>query len=72
MAPKGAPPAVIARLSEPLSGALLSGGLGARAFNTAMGFGPAAGIPEPMWQQIEADMRLLTIVVRERRLTFDS
>jgi hypothetical protein len=29
-------------------------------------------MPEPMRQQIEADMRLFTTVIRERRLTFDS
>jgi len=70
MAPKGTPPAVVARLSEALSGALRSEA-SVRAFN-AMGFKPGAGMPEPMRQQIEADMRLFTTVIRERRLNFDS
>jgi tripartite-type tricarboxylate transporter receptor subunit TctC len=70
MAPKGTPPAVIARLSEALSAALGTDAA-VRAFN-AMGFKPGAGTPGPMARQIEADMRLFTTVIRERNLKFDS
>ena len=70
MAPKGTPPAVIARLSEALSAALKSEA-SIRAFN-AMGFNPGTGTPEPMARQIESDMRLFTTVIRERNLKFDS
>ena len=70
MAPKGTPPAVLAKLSEALSAAL-STDAAARAFN-AMGFKPGAGTPGPMTKQIEADMRLFTTVIRERNLKFDT
>jgi len=70
MAPKGTPPAVIARLSEALS-ATLKSDASARAFN-AMGFKPGSGTPGPMKAQIEADMRLFTTVIRERNLKFDT
>jgi tripartite-type tricarboxylate transporter receptor subunit TctC len=69
MAPKGTPPAVIAKLSQALSAALRTEA-SARAFN-AMGFKPGDGMPEPMRQRIEADMRLFTTVIRERNLKFD-
>jgi tripartite-type tricarboxylate transporter receptor subunit TctC len=70
MAPKGTPPAVIARLSEALSAALATDAA-VRGFN-AMGFKPGAGTPGPMAKQIESDMRLFTTVIRERNLKFDS
>jgi tripartite-type tricarboxylate transporter receptor subunit TctC len=70
MAPKGTPPAVVAKLSEALSGALKTEA-SVKAFN-AMGFKPGSGTPGPMTQQIEADMRLFTTVIRERNLKFDS
>jgi tripartite-type tricarboxylate transporter receptor subunit TctC len=70
MAPKGTPPAVVAKLSDALSGALKPEAA-ARAFNN-MGFKPGTGTPGPMAQQIEADMRLFTTVIRERNLKFDS
>ena len=70
MAPKGTPPAVLAKLSEALSAALGTDAA-ARGFN-AMGFKPGAGTPGPMAKQIEADMRLFTTVIRERNLKFDS
>lgn len=70
MAPKGTPPAAVAKLSEALSSALGTEA-SARAFNT-MGFRPGSGTPEPMRKQIEDDMRLFTTVIRERNLKFDS
>jgi tripartite-type tricarboxylate transporter receptor subunit TctC len=70
MAPKGTPPAVIAKLSDALSGALNTDA-SQRAFN-AMGFKPGSGTPAPMRRQIEDDMRLFTTVIRERQLTFDT
>ncbi|MBX9845051.1 MAG: tripartite tricarboxylate transporter substrate binding protein BugD [Xanthobacteraceae bacterium] len=70
MAPKGTPPAVVARLSEALSAAL-STDTAARGFNN-MGFKPGSGTPGPMTKQIEADMRLFTAVIRERNLKFDT
>ena len=70
MAPKGTPPAVIAKLSGALSAALHTDSA-VRAFN-AMGFKPGPGAPGPMTRQIEADMRLFTTVIRERNLKFDS
>ena len=69
MAPNGTPPAVVAKLSEALSAALKLE-TSVRAFN-AMGFKPGAGTPGPMKDQIEADMRLFTTVIRERNLKFD-
>jgi tripartite-type tricarboxylate transporter receptor subunit TctC len=70
MAPKGTPPAAITKLSEALNVALASEAA-VRAFN-AMGFKPGSGTPAPMRDQIEADMRLFTAVIRERKLTFDN
>jgi tripartite-type tricarboxylate transporter receptor subunit TctC len=70
MAPKGTPPAVLAKLSEALSAALGTDAA-ARAFNN-MGFKPGSGTPGPMTKQIEADMRLFTTVIRERNLKFDT
>lgn len=69
MAPKGTPPAVVAKLSEALSAAL-SADASVRAFN-GMGFKQGSGTPEPMRQRIESDMRLFTTVIRERNLKFD-
>ena len=69
MAPKGTPPAVVAKLSEALSAALKPDA-SVKAFN-AMGFRPGTGTPGPMKAQIEADMRLFTTVIRERNLKFD-
>jgi tripartite-type tricarboxylate transporter receptor subunit TctC len=70
MAPKGTPPAIVAKLSGALSGALHTEA-SVKAFN-AMGFKPGAGTPGPMHAQIESDMRLFTTVIRERNLKFDS
>lgn len=70
MAPKGTPPAVAAKLSEALSAALKTDAA-VRAFNN-MGFKPGSGTPGPMAKQIEADMRLFTTVIRERKLKFDT
>ena len=70
MAPKGTPPAVVAKLSDALSNALNTEA-SVRAFN-AMGFKPGSGTPEAMRRQIEHDMRLFTTVIRERKLKFDS
>jgi len=70
MAPKGTPPAVLAKLSDALSAAL-SADAAVRAFNN-MGFKPGTGTPGPMTSQIEADMRLFTAVIRERNLKFDT
>ena len=70
MAPKGTPPAAVAKLSDALSGALRQDA-SVRAFN-AMGFKPGSGTPGPMATQIEADMRQFTTVIRERNLKFDS
>jgi tripartite-type tricarboxylate transporter receptor subunit TctC len=69
MAPKGTPPAVVAKLSDALSSALKPDA-SVKAFN-AMGFRPGTGTPGPMKAQIEADMRLFTAVIRERNLKFD-
>jgi tripartite-type tricarboxylate transporter receptor subunit TctC len=69
MAPKGTPPAVVARLSEALSGALKSEAA-VKGFN-AIGFRPGSGTPGLMKAQIEDDMRLFTTVIRERSLKFD-
>lgn len=69
MAPKGTPPAVIAKLSDALSAALKTDA-SVRAFN-AMGFKPGDGAPGPMRRRIEDDMRLFTTVIRERNLKFD-
>jgi tripartite-type tricarboxylate transporter receptor subunit TctC len=69
MAPKGTPPAALAKLSEALSTALKSDAA-VRGFNN-MGFKPGSGTPGPMKAQIEADMRLFTTVIRERNLKFD-
>lgn len=69
MAPKGTPPAVVAKLSDALSTALRPEAA-VRAFN-AMGFRPGTGTPGPMRAQIDADMRLFTAVIRERNLKFD-
>lgn len=70
MAPKGTPPAVVAKLSEALSAGLKSNAA-VTAF-TAMGFKAGDGTPGPMKQQIESDMRLFTTVIRERKLKFDT
>ena len=70
MAPKGTPPAVLAKLSAALSGALHTD-TAQKAFQ-AMGFKAGAGSPEQMAKQIESDMRLFTTVIRERNLKFDS
>ena len=70
MAPKGTPPAVVAKLSDALAGALQAEA-SVKAFN-AMGFIPGAGTPGPMSKQIEDDMRLFTTVIRERNLKFDT
>jgi len=69
MAPKGTPPAVVAKLSDALSAALKPDAA-VKAFN-AMGFRPGDGTPEQMKAQIEADMLLFTTVIRERKLKFD-
>jgi tripartite-type tricarboxylate transporter receptor subunit TctC len=70
MAPKGTPPAVVAKLSRALSAAL-SSEASTRAFN-AMGFKPGAGEPASMRTQIESDMNLYRTVIRERNLKFDT
>ena len=70
MAPKGTPPAAVARLSEALSAALHTEA-SVKGFN-AMGFKPGQGTPGPMAKQIEDDMRLFTTVIRERNLKFDT
>jgi len=70
MAPKGTPPAVIAKLSAALAGALHTEA-STKAFNT-MGFKPGEGTPERMRRDIEADMHLFTTVIRERNLKFDT
>lgn len=69
VAPKGTPPAVVAKLSGVLS-ATLRTDAAIRAFN-AMGFKPGPGLPDAMTRQIESDMRLFTTVIRERNLKFD-
>ena len=69
MAPKGTPPAVVAKLSDAL-GSALKPEVSVKAFN-AMGFRPGTGTPAPMKAQIEADMQLFTAVIRERNLKFD-
>jgi tripartite-type tricarboxylate transporter receptor subunit TctC len=70
MAPKGTPPAVVAKLSDALAGALrLEASV--KAFN-AMGFIPGEGTPGPMTKQIQEDMRIFTTVIRERNLKFDT
>ena len=69
MAPKGTPPAVVAKLSEALSGALGTEAA-VKAFN-AMGFKPGSGTPEPMARQIARDMEIFSTVIRERNLKFD-
>jgi tripartite-type tricarboxylate transporter receptor subunit TctC len=70
MAPKGTPPAAVAKLSEALRTALKSEAA-VSAFN-AMGFKPGSGTPEQMAQQITHDMELFTRVIRERNLKFDT
>jgi len=70
MAPKGTPPAVVAKLSAALASALQTDA-SVKAFN-AMGFIPGAGTPDPMTKQIEEDIRLFTAVIRERNLKFDT
>jgi tripartite-type tricarboxylate transporter receptor subunit TctC len=70
MAPKGTPPAAVAKLSEALAAALHTDA-SVKAFN-AMGFIPGSGTPGPMTKQIEEDMRIFTTVIRERNLKFDS
>jgi tripartite-type tricarboxylate transporter receptor subunit TctC len=70
MAPKGTPPAVVARLSGALASALHTDA-SVKAFN-AMGFVPGAGTPAPMMLQINEDMRIFTTVIRERHLKFDT
>jgi len=69
MAPKATPPAVVAQLSAALVAALQSEAA-VRAFNV-MGFKPGSGTPGPMTEQIEADMRMFTTVIRQRNLKFD-
>jgi tripartite-type tricarboxylate transporter receptor subunit TctC len=69
MAPKGTPPAVIAKLSDALAQAL-STEASVRAFN-AMGFKPGDGKSGAMREQIDSDMRLFTTVIRERNLKFE-
>ena len=69
MAPKGTPPAVVAKLSDALAGALKTEA-SVKAFN-AMGFRPGDGTPAQMKAQIDADMLLFTTVIRERKLKFD-
>jgi tripartite-type tricarboxylate transporter receptor subunit TctC len=69
MAPKGTPPAVVAKLSDALAAALKADA-SVKAFN-AMGFRPGTGTPAPMQAQIEDDMRLFTAVIRDRSLKFD-
>jgi len=70
MAPKGTPPAAVAKLSEALSAGLKSDAA-VSAFN-AMGFKPGDGTPGQMAQQIERDMDLFRRVIRERNLKFDT
>jgi tripartite-type tricarboxylate transporter receptor subunit TctC len=70
MAPKGTPPAAVAKLSEALAAALHTDA-SVKAFN-AMGFTPGSGTPGPMAKQIDDDMRLFTTVIRERNLKFDT
>jgi tripartite-type tricarboxylate transporter receptor subunit TctC len=70
MAPKGTPPAAVAKLSEALAAALHTDA-SVKAFN-AMGFTPGSGTPGPMTKQIEEDMRIFTSVIRERNLKFDT
>jgi tripartite-type tricarboxylate transporter receptor subunit TctC len=69
MAPKGTPPAAVAKLSQALSAALKPD-VAVKGFNN-MGFKPGTGTPGPMKAQIEDDMRLFTTVIRERNLKFD-
>ena len=69
MAPKGTPPAVVAKLSDALAGALKTEA-SVKAIN-AMGFRPGDGTPAQMKAQIDADMLLFTTVIRERKLKFD-
>jgi tripartite-type tricarboxylate transporter receptor subunit TctC len=69
MAPKGTPPATVAKLSDALSAALQPEA-SVKAFG-AMGFRPGTGTPGPMKEQIVDDMRLFAAVIRERKLTFD-
>ena len=69
MAPKGTPPAAVAKLSQALSAALKPDAA-VKGFNN-MGFKPGTGTPGPMKAQIEDDMRLFTTVIRERNLKFD-
>jgi tripartite-type tricarboxylate transporter receptor subunit TctC len=70
MAPRGTPPATVAKLSEALSTALRADS-SVRAFN-AMGFKPGSGTPDEMSKQIAHDMELFTRVIRERKLKFDT
>jgi tripartite-type tricarboxylate transporter receptor subunit TctC len=70
MAPRGTPPAVVAKLSAALALALHTDA-SVKAFN-AMGFIPGEGTPGPMTKQIEEDMRLFITVIRERNLKFDT
>ncbi|MGB7834059.1 MAG: tripartite tricarboxylate transporter substrate-binding protein [Xanthobacteraceae bacterium] len=70
MAPASTPPAVVAKLSDALSGAMKSDDT-VRALN-AIGFKPGSGTPGPMAQQIERDMELFQTVIRERQLKFDN
>ena len=69
MAPKGTPPAAVAKLSGALAAALKTDAA-VKSFNN-MGFKPGSGTPGPMKAQIEADMRLFTTVIKERNLKFD-
>lgn len=69
MAPKGTPAAALARLSEAASAALKTEAA-IKGFN-GMGFKEGTGTPGPMKARIEADMRLFTAVIRERKLKFD-
>lgn len=70
MAPKGTPPAAVAKLSEALSTAL-NADTSMTAFS-AMGFKPGGGTQQAMAQQINRDMTLFTRVIKERNLKFDT
>jgi len=69
MAPKNTPPAILDRLSA-LLGQALRTDEARKGFN-AIGLNPGTGTPQRLTTLIENDMRLLTTVIRERKLTFE-
>jgi tripartite-type tricarboxylate transporter receptor subunit TctC len=70
MAPKGTPPAVIAKLSTTLD-TLLKSEEAKKALNP-LGLNPGIGTPQQLTKIIERDMRLFTTVIRERNLKFEA